>query len=215
MSAPNSDKQMQVQDISLAPEYNGGRNKSDRRAAHPARGPNPQRSPVVSRGFTLLELVIVITIIVTLMGFFMNRMMFYREQAEKTAMEQVVGVIQSALVMQYGQIMTRGKPSDVAALAQDNPMNLLQKRPRNYSGEFYDPTPQAVAPGNWMFDLKSRDLIYVVGDSHYFKPGRDGRRWIRFHVVISYTTSRLPSLRGEPADLTGLLFEPVEPYTWF
>ena len=168
-----------------------------------------------SKGFTLLELIIVIAIIATLMALFMNRMMFYREQAEKTAMEQVAGAIQSALTMQYGQILTRGKPSDVAALAQDNPMKLLQKIPRNYAGEFYDPTPLAASPGNWMFDLKSRDLIYVVGDANYFKPGKDGRKWIRFHVAVNYTTSRLPSLQSEPADLTGLLFEPVEPYSWF
>ncbi len=176
------------------------------RSTHPAH---------LQKGFTLLELIVVITIIVILMGFFMNRMMFYQEQAEKTAMEQVTGVIQSALVMQYGQIMTRGKLSDVAALAQDNPMNLLQKKPRNYSGEFYDPTPQTVVPGNWMFDLKSRDLIYVVGDSNYFKPGKDGRKWIRFHVVLSYTTSRLPSLQSAPDELTGIVFEPAEPYSWF
>jgi prepilin-type N-terminal cleavage/methylation domain-containing protein len=167
------------------------------------------------RGFTLLELIIVITIIVTLMGLFMNRAMFYQEQAEKTAMVQVAGVIQSALIMQYGQIMTRGKPSDVVALAQDNPMNLLQKKPRNYAGEFYDPAPQAVVPGNWMFDLKTRDLIYVLSDSHYFRPGKDGRKWIRFHVAMNYTASRLPSLQNEPSNLTGLLFEPVEPYSWF
>lgn len=168
-----------------------------------------------NRGFTLLELVIVIAIIVTLMALFMNRFMFYQEQAEKTAMEQVAGAIQSALVMQYGQIMTRGKPSDVVALAQDNPMNLLQRPPHNYAGEFYDPTPLSVPPGNWMFDLKSRDLIYVLGEGNYFKPGQDGRKWIRFHVVLSHTKSLLPSLHGEPAELTGLLFEPVEPYTWF
>jgi prepilin-type N-terminal cleavage/methylation domain-containing protein len=172
-------------------------------------------SPFVSKGFTLLELVIVIAIIVTLMGLFMNRFMYYQEQAEKTAMEQVAGAIQSALVMQYGQILTRGKPSDVAALAQDNPINLLQKAPHNYAGEFYDPTPLSVPPGNWMFDLKTRDLIYVLGESNYFKPGKDGRRWIRFHVVLGYTKSLLPSLHDEPAELAGLLFEPVEPYKWF
>jgi prepilin-type N-terminal cleavage/methylation domain-containing protein len=108
------------------------------------------------RGFTLIELVITITIIVLLMGFFLNRALFYMEQAEKTAMEQVAGAIQSALTLQYGQILTRGKPSDVTALAQDNPMNWLQKKPRNYSGEFYDLTPQAVESGNWVFDLKSQ-----------------------------------------------------------
>lgn len=168
-----------------------------------------------AKGFTLLELVIVITIIVILMGVFMNRFTFYQEQAEKTAMEQVVGAIQSALVMQYGEIQTRGKPSDVAALAQDNPMHWLQKMPRNYAGEFYDPSPLAVAPGNWMFDLKTRDLIYVVGESNHFKPGKDGKKWIRFHIVQSYTASRLPSLQQAPPELTGLLFEPVNSYSWF
>ncbi|MGC2165672.1 MAG: prepilin-type N-terminal cleavage/methylation domain-containing protein, partial [Gallionella sp.] len=67
-----------------------------------------------SGGFTLLELVVVITIIVVLMGLFINRMMFYREQAEKTAMQQVEGAIQSALMLQYGEIMTRGNSADIA-----------------------------------------------------------------------------------------------------
>ncbi len=173
------------------------------------------RSPQSSKGFTLIELIIVITIIVVLMGLFLNRALFYMEQAEKTAMEQVAGSIQSALTMQYGQILTRGKSSDVAALAQDNPMNWLQKRPRNYAGEFYDPTPLAVESGNWVFDLKSRDLVYVVRNANYFKPGKDGKKWIRFHVAVNYEASRLPSLQNAPHELTGIVFEPVEPYSWF
>jgi prepilin-type N-terminal cleavage/methylation domain-containing protein len=183
----------------------------------PAWSADKNLSSVLSseRGFTLLELIVVITIIVVLMGVFFNRVLFYQEQAEKTAMEQVAGVIQSALTMQYGQILTRGKPSDVAALAQDNPMKWLQKWPRNYSGEFYDPTPLAVASGNWMFDLKTRDLIYVVRNGNNFKPARDGKKWIRFHVAVNYQASRLPSLQNAPPELTGIVFEPVEPYSWF
>ena len=158
---------------------------------------------------------VTITIIVLLMGLFLNRALFYMEQAEKTAMEQVAGSIQSALTMQYGQILTRGKPSDVAALASDNPMNWMQKKPRNYAGEFYDPTPQSVEPGNWAFDLKSRDLVYLPNNSNHFRPGRDGKAWIRFHVVVNYEPSRLPSLQNAPPELTGIVFEPVEPYSWF
>lgn len=222
MSGPNSETRFKaqgsrrkVQESGLAAERSGRSISRGNRAAHPLRARILHRLPVASKGFTLFELIIVITLIVFLMALFMDRFTYYQEQAQKAAMEQVSGAIQSALVMQYGQIMTRGKPSDVAALAQDNPMNWLQKIPRNYSGEFYDPTPRAVAPGNWMFDLKSRDLIYVLGESKYFKPGKDSRKWIRFHVVLSYTASRLPSLQDKPADLTGLLFEPVEPYSWF
>jgi len=142
-------------------------------------------------------------------------MLFYQEQAEKVAMEGVAGAIQSALILQYGQILTRGKPSDVAALTQDNPMNWLQKKPRNYAGEFYEPTPLSVESGNWVFDLKTRELIYIVNNAGHFKPGRDGKSWIRFHVVTRYEPSRLPSLQNTPPELTGTLFEPTEPYSWF
>lgn len=172
-------------------------------------------APRPSKGFTLIELVVVIIVIVVVMGVFVDRMHFYREQAEKTAMEGVATAIQSALVIQYGQIATRGKLSDVAALAQENPMNWLQKKPGNYAGEFYDPVPGAVESGNWMFDLRSRDLIYVVRNASYFKPGNNGDKWIRFHVAVNLERSRLPSLQDAPAELTGIVFEPIEPYTWF
>jgi general secretion pathway protein G len=170
---------------------------------------------VSCKGFTLLELIIVIIIIVVLMGAFLNRALFYQEQAEKTAMEQVADSIQSALIMQYGRILTQGKPSDVAALVQDNPINWLQKKPRNYAGEFYDPTPLSVESGNWVFDLKSRELVYVVHNANFFKPGKDGKKWIRFHVAVEHEASRLPSQQNAQPELTGILFRPVEPYSWF
>ena len=184
----------------------------------PARSADNSLSSVfcpLSSGFTLIELIVVITIVVIMMGLFLNRTLFYQEQAEKTAMEQVAGAIQSALTMQYGQIMTRGKPTDTAVLALDNPMNWLQKKPRNYVGEYYDLTPLSVESGKWAFDLKSRELVYVPRNTNYFKPGTDGKKWIRFHVAVNYEASRLPSLQNTPAELTGILFEPVEPYSWF
>lgn len=167
------------------------------------------------RGFTLIELVVVIIIIVILMGVFMNRVLFYQEQAEKTAMEEVAGTIQSALLMQYSQVLTRGRSTDLNALVKDNPMRWMQKIPRNYAGEYYDPTPQTVASGSWMFDLKSRDLIYLLRNASHFKPSQEGIQWVRFHITAEYEQSRLPSLRDSAPELTGLLFKPVEPYHWF
>ncbi len=178
----------------------------------------PQRSalgPRFFKGFTLIELIFVIVIIAVLIGIFLNRATYYQEQSEKTAMEQVAGAIQSALIIEYGKTLTRGKPADFAALALDNPMNWLQKKPRNYAGEYFDPSPMAVESGNWTFDLKSRDLIYVPRNTSYFKPGTDGKKWIRFHVVIHYDTTRLPSAQNTTPELTGTLFEPVRPYSWF
>lgn len=79
-------------------------------------------------------------------------------------------------------------------------------------GEFYDPNPASVAPGSWIFDLKSRNLIYIVDHGDYFTPGKDGKKWIRFHVQIGYE----PAL-GRPKsgkELVAMLFKPVEPYRW-
>lgn len=168
-----------------------------------------------ARGFSLFELVVVISIVAVLMGIFLNRVLYYQEQAEKTAMVGVAGAIQSALIMQYGQILTRGKTSDIEWLAKDNPMNWLQQKPDNYVGELHDLTPLAVKPGNWVFDLDSHDLVYVPSLANNFRPGKDGKQWIRYHVVLQYEPPRLPSLQNTPPDLTGMLFEPVEPYSWF
>lgn len=167
------------------------------------------------QGFTLIELVVVIIIVMVMMAIFLNRVRYYQEQAEKTAMEEVAGALQSALILQYGQLLARGKAADVPALMSDNPMNWLQKKPRTYAGEFFDPSPNSIMAGNWMFDLKSRDLIYVPRNHDNLRPAKDGKVWIRFHVTSHYETSRLPSLQNDPPSLTGVLFEPVEPYVWF
>ncbi|HEX5362705.1 MAG TPA: type II secretion system protein [Gallionella sp.] len=170
---------------------------------------------ICQRGFTLIELIVVIVIVVVMAGAFLGRVYYYQERAEKTAMEGVAASIQSALTMQYGHILIHGKPSDLPALAQGNPMNWLQKKPGNYAGEFYEPTPQRVATGSWIFDLKTHDLIYVLNNANYFKPGKDGEKWIRFHVAINYDPPLPTASQNAPLELTGALFEPVELYSWF
>ena len=130
-------------------------------------------------------------------------------------MQQVEGAIQSALVLRFSALETRGAANekDLVILTTDNPINWLQRKPRNYLGEYFDPGPHSVPSGNWVFDLKSRDLIYMVDHGNYFTPGKDGNKWIRFHVNLEYE----PKL-GRPEsgkELTTFQFEPSEPYHWF
>ncbi|BCK88572.1 hypothetical protein MIZ01_2377 [Sideroxyarcus emersonii] len=166
-------------------------------------------------GFTLLELIVVVSIVAILAGLFLSRIPYYQEQAEKTAMEQVVGALQSALVMRTGSLMVHGAANakELNALANDNPMNWLQQKPGSYAGEFFDPTDRTVMPGHWMFDLKSHDLIYVLERSDYFTPGKDGRKWIRFHVQLQFELPAGVAASG-PKELASSLFIPVEPYRW-
>lgn len=169
---------------------------------------------VSSKGFTLIELLVVVTIVAILYTVFLNRIWFYQERAEKTAMVEVAGALQSALIMQYGRLMVRGREAEVTALAADNPMRWLQKAPTNYAGEFYDPQPGMVEPGNWMFDLKSHELIYVLNRADYFVPAKDGKKWVRYRVNLMYDSVK--GVRGKGSkELVGTLLEPIEPYRWF
>ncbi|MES1981595.1 MAG: prepilin-type N-terminal cleavage/methylation domain-containing protein [Pseudomonadota bacterium] len=164
-----------------------------------------------ARGFTLIEVVVVITILVVLYTVFLERAWVYQEQAEKTAMVEVVEAIQSALVLKYGHMMVRGAESEAGVLATENPMTWLAKQPRNYAGEFYDPTPLSISPGNWMFDLKAHQLIYMPSRTDNFVAGPDGQKWIRYRVNLVYD----PPASAQPGKmLVGTLFEPVAPYRW-
>ena len=180
--------------------------------------------PASSKGFTLIELVIVICIVGILSATLLKRVWFYQDQAEKAAMEQVAGALQSALTMEYARLLTRGREAEIGALVAENPMNWLAKVPSNYIGEYYDVSPRTVSPGNWTFDLKSRNLIYVVDRGDYFRPGKDGNQWVRYRVNLLYESESRKSakpvkkLLGKELlgkELVGVLFEATEPYRWF
>jgi general secretion pathway protein G len=170
--------------------------------------------PVSSKGFTLLELIIVISVISILAAELLKRVPDYQELAEKSVVEQTAGAMQSALTMRVGSLMVHGAATtkELNALAADNPINWLQPKPSNYAGEFFDPAPDTVKPGQWMFDLKTRELIYVPDHTRYFTPGADGKKWIRFHVKLVYE-SPVGVSRGKK-EIASTLFEPTEPYHW-
>jgi len=142
---------------------------------------------------------------------FLNRVQYYQEQAEKAAMEGVALALGSALTLQYNQLMTRGAAGDAAALRNANPMTWLTTPPRNYSGEFFDPTAERIETGSWFFDLKSRELVYVVRNRAHFKADRAGRYWVRFHVVSQDGMAGMKT----GVESAGMRFETVTPYNWF
>ena len=170
---------------------------------------------IPSRGFTLIELIVVIAILSVLIASILNRVEYYQELAEKTAMEQNVGAIQSALTMEHGKLYVRGNAGDITSLATENPMKWLQKLPQNYAGEFYAPSPKSVPPGSWVFDLKSRELIYVLDRTDHFVPGKDSYKWIRFHIELQYEPVKRNGVAGPDKELVGTVFAPVGQVNWF
>ena len=166
-------------------------------------------------GFTLLELLVVILVVGLLSGVLLERLWFYQEQAEKAAMQQMVGNLRSALHLQIADRLLKGR-QNLAGLAKDNPMDWLMQPPANYLGERFGPEPGTVAGGNWYFDLRDKTLVYVVARSAHFAANPSGRKQVRYQVrpVASRSAQANLDSADKPA-IEGVILVLVEPYQWF
>ena len=165
-------------------------------------------------GFTLFELILVVCIVALMAGILLNRMQLYEEAAEKAAMQQTAAAIKSALQMRVAAYMISGRDNEIEHLRSENPVSWLQEAPVDYVGEFYADAYARVRPGSWYFDLTRRELVYVISLGNNFKPGTDGRKWVRYRVRIEY--EQVPEKGAPPRKvLSAVSFVPVKAYVWF
>lgn len=166
-----------------------------------------------ANGFTLIELVIVISLVAVLAGMLLSRVLIYQEMAEKAAMQQVVSALQSALVLQYGHRMALGMGPELNNIVNENPMEWLARKPGNYAGELKGVKPGVIESGSWAFDNQSHELIYIPNHAAYFTPAKDGLKWARFRTRFVYEPIPGKKNRGRK-ELAAVVFSAVEPYQW-
>lgn len=131
--------------------------------------PTVRQRPADQQGFSLLELVIVVILVVLLFLYAFDRLMPLRGQAEGTQVASVTGALRSALGMEVAKRIVDEGPEAIAELEGANPMNLLQERPQNYLGERADAGTDDVPDGTWYFDPESGTLHYRVRFPQYLE----------------------------------------------
>jgi len=164
-----------------------------------------------SSGLTLIELIVVICIIGVSAAVLLDRLRFYQEAAEKSAVEYTVGAFKSALQLRVAAMLLKGQERNIESLAHVNPVNWLMEPPPGYRGEFRAPQP-VVPRGSWYFDATRNELVYVPNLDDHLERLADGSKRLRFRVQISFGSAEADSMRRV---LTGMRVEPVSPYTWF
>jgi prepilin-type N-terminal cleavage/methylation domain-containing protein len=162
------------------------------------------------RGFSLLELVIVIAIMSILITAAISRLLVLQVDAERVAMETVAGTLRSALGIKVAQQYARQNMDGIRALRGSNPMDQLAQLPGNYLGALDEPDPGSLPDGNWYFDTRCRCLIYVVRNQGYFSGGLANPARARFAVGLVYSQSQDNGARN----IEGIRLEPLEKYRW-
>lgn len=148
------------------------------------------------RGFSLLELVVAMSVIAFLSTFMLDRLQFYQEQAEKTVFNAVLGAMRSGLRLQSAMLLMREGPQNLALLADKNPVDLLAEVPADYQGVLEDGLPEK--PG-WYFSPQDKILIYMSNRSEGLRVSGGGR-------ILRFKASVLPG--------TGVQLLPLLAYEW-
>ena len=176
-------------------------------------GQSPLGQPRVaptSGGFSLLELTVVVTIISIFFVLILSRLWALRVDAEQVEIEQIIGILDSAVGIKVATHIAQGDIAGLHALDRSNPMNLLAKLPKNYLGEV-DETKTDIEDGNWYFDTRSHYLVYLVRNKSYFISKLEAPARARFVLQLIYDDGRANSSIDR---IAGLQLVPVEPYTW-
>jgi general secretion pathway protein G len=171
------------------------------------------RSRARARGFTLFELILSILAVSLFAGKMAERFVDYQEHAEKAAMEQTVGSIRSALNIRMAALVARGRSEDAGKLLEINPFTLLNEQQKNYAGEHYEVQADSIPAGSWYYDLKARQVVYLVQRGDQFVSSGGGKA-IRFKTELVYNIP-LPGEKGDRSkDVGGVAFREVQSYKW-
>jgi len=160
-------------------------------------------------GYTLIELVVVVTVIGVAAALLMQRLFLYLELAEKASMESTVRVVKTGLQLRLAELILSNRQAEAGELESTDPMRWLTERPGNYAGA-YRAAPER---GSWYFDFSRQELVYVVSNgAHLEVAPTDGQKQIRFRIRL--IRDRVQMGGGPVESVTGVALIPVVRYTW-
>ena len=164
-----------------------------------------------NKGYTFLELLIVIAIISILIAVALDRYSKLLVDVERTSMEHDLGVMRSAMGMQVAEHFLAGNMGGLKELVNSNPMDLLAEKPKNYLGLVSHKEAVEIEAGNWYYDTDINALVYLVINDRYFETELKPKR-ARFKIYPVYSDKKLGTV--SKTYQSGLSLRSMEPYRW-
>lgn len=166
------------------------------------------------RGFSLLELTVVVCLIAVLATVALDRIWSLRAQAERVAVAQVVGAVRSALGLEVARRVLHEGVDSLDQLDGGNPMVLLAQQPPGYRGERSGRGVAEVEPGEWYFDTSAHSLVYRVRFTNGFESAA-GDDLAVYRVTMKYDDRNSNGRFDRGRDsVSGLDLTPVGKFRW-
>ncbi len=167
------------------------------------------------RGFTLLELVVVVLIISILFLVAIDKYLDLLVDVERATMEQNLGIMRSAVAMQVARKIVDGEVGQIADMAGTNPMNYLSQHQQNYLGELEQADPAAMEAGQWYFDKSQQNLVYQVKNTDYFQSELNDPPRARFKIELVYDDrNNNGNYEPDTDNVEGVRIVAQERYSW-
>lgn len=153
-----------------------------------------------------------VCIVAVLFSVGLERLRRYAELAEKSAMEQSVSAMRSALGLRFAALYLKGSSEAIQRLTDENPMEWLAEKPPGYLGELWAPELVGLERPSWYYDRRTRELVYVPLRTRFLQAGPAGDVRIRYKVVVQF---RPAAEAGGLPSLERLGIDPSAPIRWF
>src|SRR3954468_4973308 len=163
------------------------------------------------QGASQMELVVSFALFAILVTVFLERTLYYQEYAEKTAMEMTVANMRSGLRYKVADLIMNNRMSEIATLADENPITWLASRPENYLGE-YDSVPGAVTQGKWYYDRTAHELVYTLNHWRHFVPSGGEDFAVRYRCMPIKADQKKDA--NDPSPQTWVTLAQLQRYTW-
>ncbi|BBB31510.1 type II secretion system protein [Neptunomonas japonica] len=161
------------------------------------------------KGFTLLELVISMLVIVILYGVLSTRLGRVAESAERAAVYGVLGQVRQQLNLRLAKFYIDGSPSKAKALINENPFSWISPPPSQYAGEVND-VAEVLVKGRWYFDTATKQLVYRVKRNNKLKIEGGEQRNLKFVLKLSGNAADTQQKRA----VYSIKIQTVRPFVW-
>lgn len=168
-----------------------------------------------NNGFSLLELVVVIVLIIVFIGLALDQLLKWRETAEQASITQHIASLRSALKLQVSSYYAQGNIKKITELVGTNPMTMAVILPDNYLGSYQNPDLAVLPQGHWFFNTSHKTLIYKLRYPENFHSNLPGISRIRLKILLVYADKNFNQQFNPGIDqIEGVRLTKLDEYSW-